>query len=299
MPKGRVKVSRNRMIQTIFLLLLVGTLLFGGIILLKTPRNDRDWSPALARTAEFTKLTPARYDLNNIRRWEYASADDAIQKDWLSASINTQNLKEVWFFIEPFGGNPVFAHSFLSFVFQDENGTSQTLSVSVEARKEAGEPYSAILGALRAYELSYIWSTEKDVLSRIAIKLDHSVYAYKMALEREQAITIFEHFVERTNELAQMPRFYNTFHSNCTNELAKAVNDAFPGALPWHKSWILTGKSGKWLHKLGFMDNPDIPFDQIHARADIQSLVKRYVNNNGFADQWRADFYDSVRVQSE
>ncbi|MEO0850611.1 MAG: DUF4105 domain-containing protein, partial [Pseudomonadota bacterium] len=68
----------------------------------------------------------------------------------------------------------------------DGQVSPQTISVSVEARKEAGEPYSAILGALRAYELSYIWSTEKDVLSRIAVKLDHQLFAYKLNLTDEQ-----------------------------------------------------------------------------------------------------------------
>lgn len=277
------------MVQSIFLVLLMGTVIFGTIIVLKTPRNDREWSAPLAQTAQFTQTSPHHYNLKNIRRWEYSKAETAIHKDWITASLDTKSLEEVWFFIEPFGGNPVFAHSFLSFVFQDENGTRQTFSVSVEARKEAGEAYSAMLGALRAYELSYIWSTEKDVLSRIAIKLDHSVYAYKLALERDQAIMIFDHFVKRTNELVQKPRFYNTFHSNCTNELAKAVNDAFPGALPWHKSWVLTGKSGKWLHTLGFLEGSDRPFEHVHAQADIQSLVKQHINASNFSDRWRRE----------
>jgi len=279
------------MIQSIFLVMLAGTVIFGGLILLKKPRHDREWSPALAEIARFEEKSPFYYDVSNVRRWEYSAPDTALHKDWVSASVNAENLTEVWYFIEPFGGNPVFAHSFMSFVFEDdkngEPGTRQTLSVSVEARKEAGEPYSAILGALRSFELSYIWSTEKDVLSRIGIKLDHPVYAYKLTLERDQAMMIFNHFIKRTNELAETPRFYNTFHSNCTNELAKVVNDAFPGALPWHKSWVLTGKSEKWLHSLGFMGYTDEPFKALQARSDIQPLIKGHVKADDFSEQWR------------
>ena len=62
-------------------------------------------------------------------------------------------------------------------------------------------------GAFRAYELLYVWSTEKDVLSRIAVKLDHKLYAYKLDLPVDQAMIIFDHFVARTNDLAARPRF--------------------------------------------------------------------------------------------
>ncbi|MEL6380023.1 MAG: DUF4105 domain-containing protein [Pseudomonadota bacterium] len=281
-------MSLNRMIQSLFLIALLASLLLGSVLLFSKPRSDRNWSPALARTAVFEERAPYTYHLKNMRQWEYAAPDEAINKNWVETNVRAEDLSEVWFFIEPFGGNPIFAHSLLSFVFDDGASPPQTISVSVEARKEAGEPYSAVLGALRAYELSYIWSTEKDVLSRIAVKLDHQLFAYKLNLTHEQAILIFDHFVKRTNALAAKPRFYNTLHSNCTNELAKVVNEAFPKALPWHRSWVLTGKSGKWLHDLGYVGREEESFASLKARSDIQDLVKTTIRREDFADAWRA-----------
>jgi len=268
--------------------IMIAAALFFAMILMKQPRGDREWSPALAEVAIFEQTSASQYTLNNVRAWEYG-LDGALRKEWETAAINTDQLSEIWFFIEPFVGTPLFAHSYLSFVFADDTGERKTLSVSVEARKEAGEAYSAVGGIFREYELLYVWSTEKDVHSRIAIKLDHTLYAYKMDLPHEQAKAIFEHFVTRTNRLAEKPRFYNTLHSNCTNELAKAVNEAFPGALPWHRSWVVTGRSAKWLHKLGFIDGGD-SFQEITARSDIQPLVKAHANApaDEFADAWRA-----------
>ncbi|MEO0850612.1 MAG: DUF4105 domain-containing protein [Pseudomonadota bacterium] len=120
------------------------------------------------------------------------------------------------------------------------------------------------------------------------MKLDHQLFAYKLNLTHEQAILIFDHFVKRTNALAAKPRFYNTLHSNCTNELAKVVNEAFPKALPWHRSWVLTGKSGKWLHDLGYVGREEESFASLKARSDIQDLVKTTIRREDFADAWRA-----------
>jgi len=273
------------------IVLMVGATVFAGLTIWhfsKKPRSDREWSPPLAEVAHFEETATYQYDVKNVRAWEYG-LEGALRKAWLTQSVNAEQLSEIWFFVEPFTGNPLFAHSFLSFVFEDDNGQRNTLSVSVEARKEANEPYSAVKGAFRKYELLYVWSTEKDVLTRIAVKLDHTLYAYKLDLEQEKAMVIFDHFVQRTNELADKPRFYNTLHSNCTNELAKAVNDAFPGALPWHRSWVATGRSAKWLHKLGFIGDKHTSFDAITAKADIQPFVKTHSveEADAFDDLWR------------
>lgn len=276
------------MVNILLMLLFVLALAYAGLVLTKRPRSDREWTPSLERVAVFQESEPFRYVLKNSRAFEYGPSG-ALRKEWETTPVRADDLAEVWFFIEPFGGNPLFAHSFLSFVFEDEAGARRTLSVSVEARRETGEKYSALNGAFRAYELAYVWSSEKDVLTRIAVKLDHPLYAYRLDLPRDRAMVIFDHFVKRTNDLAARPRFYNTLHSNCTNELAKAVNDAYSGALPWHRSWVATGRSAKWLHDLGFIAPPDAGFDEIRARSDIQGLIKAFSAEpaEAFSARWR------------
>lgn len=274
--------------MAIIALLILATV-FGVYILLKQPRADRDWSLPLSKVAQFEQTdTEGTYTLQNLRAWEYG-LEGALRKEWETAQVNVDQLEEVWFFIEPFAGTPLFAHSFLSFVFVDEEGERQSISISVEARKEQGEAYSPLRGVFRAYELLYVWSTEKDILSRIAIKLDHPLYAYKLQLSQDRAAAIFNHFINRTNDLASTPRFYSTLHSNCTNELAKAVNDAFPGALPWHRSWIITGRSAKWLHKLGFVGDEDMSFEALTKRSNIKPYIKENAEMPAdvFDDMWR------------
>ncbi len=272
------------------LALVLAGLIFAAAVLTKTPRAERDWKPAFSHVARFENASPGRYRLPQLREFSFAAGGEQTP-GWRPIEVNAQHLEEMWFFIEPFPENPLFAHSFLSFVFEDENGRRETISVSIEARMETGENYSAIGGALRRYELMYVWSTERDILTRIAISLDHKLYAYKLRLDSDQIRRLFEYFVRRTNELAEQPRFYNTLHSNCTNELAKAVNEAFPNALPWHRSWVFTGRSADWLHELGFIDGPESEsFRALTARSNIRRFVQMHADAADFADAWRASF---------
>ncbi len=265
-------------------------LMFAALVLSKTPQSDRNWKPLFSKVAAFEEAAPGRYRLPQLRDYEFTAGGENTP-GWRPAEVNAADIAEMWFFIEPFPDNPLFAHSFLSFVFKDDSGRRKTMSVSIEARMETDEQYSPVDGALRNYELMYVWSTERDILTRIAVGLDHTLYAYKLRLEPDQMRRLFEYFVRRTNELAERPRFYNTLHSNCTNELAKAVNEAFPKALPWHRSWVFTGRSADWLYELGFIeDRKKSTFRALTDRSDIRLLVHAHAAENAFEDAWRASF---------
>ncbi len=268
--------------------LLLGFLIF---VFAQKPSDDREWRFNLTEKARILSIDVDNYQFQNVRAFEYDLNDEFTRQDWISTQVNADELKEVWFFLEPFPGSDKFGHTLLSFVFEDEMGEETALSISVEARKEVGEEYTAVNALFRRFELLYVWSTEKDVLGRIAVHRDHDLYAYKLKLTDEQARAIFEHFVKRTNDLAKEPRFYNSIHSNCTNELAKAVNTAFPGALKLSPPWILTGHAPAWLHELGYIDDPDEAFAEIHGNANIRKTVARTLSENSdtFPSAWRSE----------
>ena len=257
----------------------------------RTPRTDRDWQPYLAPTPRFVALENGVWSLSSLRAFEFEN-EGSIENDWRATTVNPDDLVEVWFFVEPFESWSAVAHTFLSFVFEGED--PQTLSVSVEARREADEEYSPLRGMFNAYELLYQWSTEKDILTRIAVNLDHDLYAYRLKVTPEQGRAILNHFIQRTNQLAERPRFYNTVTSNCTNELAKAVNDAFPGALPWRRAYVFTGRSDEYLHRLGFLGEDD--FKQLKSHANVKAIVNdlNKTPNSQFSDAWRKTLADQL-----
>lgn len=262
---------------------------FAIAVLLRQPKADRDWDPALSRAPQFVFESADRWVIRDYRAFSFLPGGRAAPR-WRDETINPQDLQEIWYFVEPFERWDAAAHSFLSFVFDGDD--PKTISVSVEARREFGETYSGARGVFNAYELLYVWSSEKDVLTRIAVGLDHEVYAYRLTPTPEQARAILAHFAERTNALYERPRFYNTLTSNCTNELAKAVNGAFPGALPWHVSHVLTGRSAERLHHLGYIAPDDADFAAIRAGSTIRDHVKAAAEapERRFPELWRAGF---------
>lgn len=267
---------------------LLGMALIALYVSTKSPSANRVWATQFERVAHFEEVSPSKYVLRNLRSFEYGQ--NRIQREsWRQFEFRTDNIVETWFFVEPFTSSDLFAHTFVSFVVEDTDSDRRTLAVSIEARLEQGEKYSALRGVLREHELSYVWSTEKDTVTRIAVQLGHPLYAYKLNQNRAQAQIIFDHFIQRTNALAVTPRFYNTVLSNCTNELFKAVNDAVPGALPSNSAWLLTGRSARYLHAGGLLGNPEQSFDDLKNDAAIDELATRFANipAEEFSKRWR------------
>ena len=260
-----------------------------ALMLINKPRTYRQWDEAFSRAPFFTEFKKDQWRLEDLRAFAF-DEKGRVYPEWQTVDVDPAGLTEIWFFVEPFEAWDGAAHTFLSFVFDGD--TPQTLSISVEARREEGETYSGFRGLFGAYELINVWSTEKDVLTRIAVGLDHEIYAYRLSITPAQAQAILKHFIHRTNALRERPRFYNTLASNCTNELSKAVNDAFPGALPHHYANWLTGYSDERLHALGYLGTPDATFTDVNSKANAQDSIKaaREVPADAFPEAWRTHF---------
>lgn len=267
---------------------LLGMTLIALYVSTKSTSANRVWATQFERVAHFEGVSPSKYVLHNLRSFEYGR-NRIKQESWRQIELRTDNIIEAWFFVEPFASSDLFGHTFVSFVVEDTDGDRRTLAVSIEARLEQGEKYSALRGVLREHELSYVWSTEKDTVTRIAVQLGHPLYAYKLNQNRAQAQIILDHFIQRTNALAETPRFYNTVLSNCTNELFKAVNDAVPGSMPSNSAWLLTGRSARYLHAGGLLGNPEQSFDDLKNDAAIHELATRFANipAEEFSKRWR------------
>lgn len=227
-----------------------------------TPRADRDWEPYLART---THVEPAgaheEVVLSSVTDWRYDAAGPTEQCA-RSVSIDPAELTAVWFVLEPLPGSRRVAHTFLLFELEGD----RMIGLTIEARRERDETYSALRGLFNAYELSYLWGTARDLLTRRAVMLDHQVLIYPLALDGPQRRGLLHRLMVRTQELETRPRFYNTLRSNCTNELAKAAG------LPWNRAFVLTGFADDYLFEHGLIPGDD--FAQVQARADMTQAIK-------------------------
>ncbi|MES1197004.1 MAG: DUF4105 domain-containing protein [Pseudomonadota bacterium] len=223
-------------------------------------RLDRNWYPYLAHTPHVDMTTDA-FTVTPVTEWTYDAAGPVTQT-YDTAHYDIASLRQVWFVVEPQPGMAYAAHTFLLFEFTGD----RLLGVTIEARREMGEEYSAIDGAFNGYELDYLWGGSRDLLTRRAVMLSHDVFIYPIRITEEQKRVLLTRLLRRTDDLETHPRFYNTFFSNCTNELAKATD------LKWHYSYVLTGYSDEHLYDIGLIPAPS--FAVAHARSDFGAFVR-------------------------
>jgi hypothetical protein len=228
-------------------LALIALVAVAASVLLRTPSSDLVWKDYLARQAEVT-ITDDRISFTDVRDWTYDVSGPVI-RGYVARSYDLSTLTGMRFVVEPFPENAAFGHTLLIFDFADE----ESIAFSVEARMEEHEEYSPYAGLFNEFELSYTWGTERDFITRRTVLLDHDLYVYPLEVTPEVAREVFLAFAEGTRELAEEPQFYNTFAHNCTNELARLINERHPGSLPWDPSRIFTGTADEYLYKLGYI----------------------------------------------
>lgn len=240
---------------------IVAILVLGaGASITQPPRSDRDWYPYLSRTVD-VELGADRFTVTPVSAWSYAR-EGPTDETYTEAAYDIEALRNVWFMLEPQPGSQLAAHTLLLFEFEGD----RLLGLTIEARRERNEDYSALHGLFNAFELAYVWGTARDFLTRRAVMLDHEVFVYPVDITDEQKRMLLTRLLERTESLETRPRYYNTILSNCTNELAKAAG------FHWAPAYILTGRSDEYLFRRGII--PGASFAQAHARSDVTNYVR-------------------------
>ena len=244
-------------ILSIFAILALGSL----ANMLSPPRQDRHWYPYLSHTPH-VEITDAGFTVSPVSDWSYEFDRETDTTYLDSASYNFDQLRRVWFMLEPQPGSQLAAHTLLLFEFEGD----RLLGLTIEARREEGEGYSALRGQFNAFELIYIWATARDLLVRRAVMLDHEVFVYPVNISEAQSRTLLTRLLERSRSLEHAPRYYNTVVSNCTNELAKAAG------FHWAPAYVLTGRSDEYLYRRGIL--PGANFAEAHARSDMTTFIQ-------------------------
>jgi hypothetical protein len=240
---------------------IVAILVLGaGAAMTQPPRTDRDWYPYLGRAVD-VELSGERFAVTPVSAWSYAR-EGPTDETYTEAAFDISDLREVWFMLEPQPGSQLAAHTLLLFEFEGD----RLLGLTIEARRERDEDYSAFHGLFNAFELAYIWGAARDFLTRRAVMLDHEVFVYPVAITDEQKRMLLTRLLERTEALETRPRYYNTITSNCTNELAKAAG------FSWAPAYIFTGRSDEYLFRRGII--PGDSFEQAHARSDMTDFIQ-------------------------
>ncbi|MEZ6011070.1 MAG: DUF4105 domain-containing protein [Hyphomonas sp.] len=246
---------------------LLGALAAFGVFLMavsvKQPRHDRDWYPHLSRLPH-VDLDNGTFSIAPYSNWTYTE-DAPDERRWTDLPPHRiSDVRCVWFVMEPHPGLPIMAHTFVLFEFRE----GDLVGLTIEARKEKREKYSALAGAFNKFELLYDWASPRDLMTRRAVMMDRQLYMYPLELSQAEAEAYLTALLEKTIAIERRPRFYNTLTSNCTNELAKAAK------LPWHPAFIFTGGADAALYAQKRIAGAD-GFEAVRERARIDAAVRR------------------------
>jgi hypothetical protein len=254
------------------------------------PSNDRDWTPdqAVLPSAE---LRGDVVDVHNVRDCSYVTADDYVV-NYYDKTFRLADLDSVDFIVVPFKDSPQLAHTMLSFGFRRRGSTASAtndrdyLAVSVEIRKERGESFDVVRGALRQYEIMYVLADERDVIDLRANYRRDDVFIYRALAGREKVRELFVDVMDRVNHLAERPEFYNTVTNNCTTNIVRHINRLSPHRVPWDHRILLPGASDRLAYDLGLLDT-DVSFEETRRRARINDLAARIGDGDDFSNRIR------------
>jgi hypothetical protein len=276
----RRRTPARRVLLTAVAAALAGAIAF---LILVRRSNDRDWSPDQARVP-LASIHGDSVAITNVRSTHYRSTTD-YDVHWDDRAYDLRRLESVWFMVEPFSGWRGPAHTLVSFGF----GDGEYVAISVEVRKERGETFSPLRGLLRRYELTYVVGDERDLIGLRANHRRDSVYLYPVRTTPERMRAMFLSMLERANDLAERPEFYNTLTSTCTTNIVRHVNVISPRRIPFSVKVLLPAYADDLAWDLGLLDT-DLPRDRFRQAHLINDLAELYADSASFSTGIRSRY---------
>lgn len=225
------------------------------------PSHDRPWKPEVAVMPRAV-IEGDQLRISNFRNFVYRSRDD-FDVRYEERVFDLADLKAVDFFISYWSPGPV-GHTFVSFDFGDDD----PLCISIEVRPEVGEGFAPVGSMFKQFELIYVAGDERDIVGVRAIHRQEQVYLYRTRASPRNARALLEHYLERMNELADLPEFYHLLSNSCT---VNTIYHAWATAgleKRFDVRYLLNGLIDQVLYAEGLVDTT-LPFPELRERSRI------------------------------
>jgi len=249
-----------------------------------SPSNHRNWRGDVAQTA-WAEVDGDRVAIHNLRNCEYR-AETEYTNCWHDRTVHLSRLQGTDFFFVNWGPRWI-GHPILSFDFGDEGH----VAFSIEARYQAGQSYSAVLGFFRQYELIFIAADERDVIRlRTNYRKDEEVYLYRANVPPRTAQAMFLTYIGYMNRLREQAEWYNAVTKNCTTTIDKELGAEMPHPQGWAYEFLVNGTLDELLYRRGRLVTEGRSFRELKEDGHINSTARR-------ADQ-SADFSTLIRARA-
>ena len=242
----------------------------------KRPSHDRDWMPSVAKLP-YATIEGNQLRIHNIRNFDYRTEKDFLVR-YYNKTFDLKKLETVDFVLSYWDGNKEIAHTILSFGFSD----GEYLAVSVETRVEQGEPWSELPGFFKQYELIYILGDERDLLRLRTNFRKEEVFLYPTTIDPENVRKFFKVIMERVNNIASKPEFYNTISHSCFSSLFEDFKRVLTPKSLFDYRRIANGYSDKMLYENGWIDSK-LSFEDTKRLHHINQYVQGNINGENYS----------------
>jgi hypothetical protein len=240
--------------------------------------NDRSWMPEMARVPTVTRAGD-RLTVQNLRNFDYRSEADFTER-WEQRDYSLSKLESVDLIVSNWGILDV-SHLMLSFGFQD----GQQLAVSVESRREQGEPQTGLRALFKQYELLHILGTEEDLLRLRTSFRREDVWVYPLKTKGENLQNFLLSLIDRINGLAEQPEWYNMITQNCTTTLLPHRQRASLADL-WDLRVLLNGSFDELAYELGSIDT-ELSFSEARDYFYVNQYTSQNAQPSGYSRRIR------------
>ncbi len=247
------------------------------------PTNNRNWQPDVARLP-WAEISDNTVTIHNVRNCDYVSETN-YKPRWETKTVDLSQIRSVDLFLTHWG-SPWIAHAILSF----ETANGKYVAMSIEARKTAGQKYSAVRGFFRQYNLIYLAAEERDVVRvRTNFRQGEDVRLYHTMTTAANARNLFLAYLHWMNEIRDRPQWYNALTSNCTSGITTYLVKAKVGGFSaWDWRTLLNGRGDEMLYDPGDLVTDNLPFPELKRRALINSAAIAADDMPGFSQRIRA-----------
>ena len=109
----------------------------------------------------------------------------------------------------------------------------------------------------------------------------------KSRVSKGKMRALFVAMLERANQLAEKPEFYNTLTNTCTSNIVDHIDAIVPGRIPFSFKTILPAYADDLAFDLGLIET-DLPRNQYRAAHRINDLAALHSDALNFSEAIRS-----------
>jgi hypothetical protein len=243
------------------------------------PSQDRPWRPEVTVMPRAT-VEGDRVRFIGFRLFDYRSTDDFTVR-YEEREVLLSHLTAVDFFLSYWKMGPV-GHTFVSFCFDN----APPVCISIEVRTEVHEAFAPVASLFKQSELIYVVGDERDLVRVRTNYREEEVYLYRIQTSPERVRRLFLVYLNRINELADQPEFYNLLSNNCTVNIVRSANAAGRDSR-FDIRYLLNGLIDRYLYEVGVV-NTTLPFEELRRRSRVNEAAQSAENAPDFSERIRA-----------